>query len=305
MLAELRREDGFTLVEVLIVCVLMLVVMGATLTTFDSFQQNVSTNQKQNEAQDGARNAMDLMARDLRNLASPTTEQPLALDFMGDQEIIFQSEGRDMPAGSLNVVNTNRVRYCVSTTGDLYRQLQTWTTAAFPAMPVAGACPGTGWTTTKLVAENVVNNARPIFYYNAALAPDVTEVTTTLYVDVNPGRTPGESTLQSSVYLRNQNRKPTAVFSLALANAGTAIIMNASESTDPEEKPLNFTWYIDGTEVVGEGANDVVHTAQVAAGTHTVKVTVSDGPLSDTSETQSICVPAPAQGVTCTPPSTP
>ena len=65
------------------------------------------------------------------------------------------------------------------------------------------------------------------------------------------------------------------MFSLALANAGTAIIMNASESTDPEEKPLNFTWYIDGTEVVGDGANDVVHTAQVTAGTHTVKVTVS------------------------------
>jgi hypothetical protein len=75
--------------------------------------------------------------------------------------------------------------------------------------------------------------------------------------------------------------------------------MNASESTDPEEKPLSFTWYIDGTAVVGEGANDVVHTAVVTAGTHTVKVKVSDGPLDDTSDTQSICVPAPAQGVTC------
>ena len=140
MSAELRREDGFTLVEVLVVCVLMLVVMGATLTMFDSFQQSVSTNQKQNEAQDGARNAMDLMARDLRNLASPTTDEPLALDLMADQEIVFQSEGRDMPAGSLNVVEHDRVRYCVSTTGDLYRQLQTWTTAAFPTIPAATAC---------------------------------------------------------------------------------------------------------------------------------------------------------------------
>jgi type II secretory pathway pseudopilin PulG len=301
----MRREDGFTLVEVLIVCVLMLVVLGATLTTFESFQQSVSTNEKQNQAQDGARNAMDLIARDLRNLASPSQEQPEALDFKEEQEIIFQSEGRDMPAGSLNVANTNRVRYCVSPTGDLYRQIQTWTTATFPAIPAAGGCPGTGWPTTKLVAQNVVNDARPIFYYNADLSPDVTEVTTTLYVDVNPGRSPGESTLQSSVYLRNQNRKPTAVFSLALANAGTAIIMNASESTDPEEKPLTFTWYVDGTEVVGDGANDVVHTAQVPAGTHTVKVKVSDGPLDDTSDTQSICVPSPSLGVTCTPPATP
>ena len=39
--------------------------------------------------------------------------------------------------------------------------------------------------------------------------------------------------------------------------------MNASESTDPEEKPLTFTWYVDGVEVTGEGANDVVHTSPV------------------------------------------
>ena len=48
----MRREDGFTLVEVLIVSVLMIVVLGATLTTFDSFQRNVSTNERQNTAQD-------------------------------------------------------------------------------------------------------------------------------------------------------------------------------------------------------------------------------------------------------------
>jgi prepilin-type N-terminal cleavage/methylation domain-containing protein len=297
----MKRQDGFTLVEVLIVSVLMLIVLGATLTTFNSFQQSVSVNEKQNTAQDQTRNAMDLMARDLRNLASPSAEQPLALDLNQPQQIIFQSEGRTMPVGSANVANTTRVRYCLSSTGSLYRQTQTWTTAVFPAIPDSSSCPGSAWPTTKLVAENIVNDTRTLFTYNATDPRDVTEVTTSLYVDVNPGKTPSESTLQASVYLRNQNRKPDAVFSLALANAGTAIIMNASESTDPEEKPLSFTWFIDGTQVVGEGANDVVHTAQVPAGTHTVKVTVSDGPLSDTSETQSICVPSPAQGVTCTP----
>jgi type II secretory pathway pseudopilin PulG len=296
----IHRQDGFTLVEVLIVSVLMIVVLGATLTTFNSFQQSVSVNEKQNDAQDATRNAMDLMSRDLRNLASPSTEQPLALDLNEAQQVIFQSEGRTMPAGSLNVANTNRVRYCLDTaTGNLYRQLQIWTTEAFPAVPDSSSCPGSAWPSTKLVTEHVVNDTRPIFSYNAVDPRDVTEVTAALYVDVNPGRPPTESTLQTSVYLRNQNRKPSAVFSLALANAGTAIIMNASESTDPEEKPLTFSWFIDGTEAVGEGANDVVHTAQVAAGTHTVKVVVSDGPLSDTSETKSICVPAPSLGVTC------
>jgi type II secretory pathway pseudopilin PulG len=298
----MRRQDGFTLVEVLIVSVLMIVVLGATLTTFNSFQQSVSVNEKQNEAQDATRNAMDLMARDLRNLASPSTEQPLALDLNAAQQVVFQSEGRTMPAGSLNVANTNRVRYCLDTsTGNFYRQLQTWTTAAFPAVPDTSSCPGTAWPSTKLVAEHVVNDTRPIFSYNAVDPRDVTEVTSALYVDVNPNRSPTESTLQTSVYLRNQNRKPDAVFSVALANGGTAIIMNASESTDPEEKPLSFEWFIDGDQETGEGANDVVHTAQVAAGTHTVQVKVLDGPLFDLSDIKSICVPSPSLGVTCTP----
>ena len=298
----MRGQDGFTLVEVLIVSVLMIVVLGATLTTFDSFQRSVSVNERQNTAQDTTRNAMDLMARDLRNLASPSTDEPVALELNTAQQIIFQSEGRVMPAGSLNASNTTRVRYCLSSTGGLYRQVQTWLTAGFPDVPDSSACPGAGWTITKLVSESVVNDTRPIFTYNAVDPRDVTEVTSTLYVDVNPGRSPTESTLQSSVYLRNQNREPTAVFSLALANGGTAIIMNASESTDPEEKPLNFTWYVDGVEETGEGADDVVHTKQVPAGTHTVWVRVSDGTLFDDADTQSICLPAPAQGITCIPP---
>jgi prepilin-type N-terminal cleavage/methylation domain-containing protein len=297
----IHKQDGFTIVEVLIVSVLMLIVLGATLTTFESFQQSVSTNQKQNDAQDTARNAIDLMSRDLRNLASPTTDEPLALDLNEAQQIIFQSEGRVKPLGSLNAANTTRVRYCLSATGNLYRQTQTWETAGFPGVPDSSSCPGAAWPADgeKLVAQNVVNGVRPIFSYNATDPRDVTEVTSSLYLDVNPGRPPTESTLQSSVYLRNQNRKPDAVFSLALANSDTSIIMNASESTDPEEKPLTFTWYVDGVEETGEGKNDVVHTKAVSAGTHTVKVRVSDGPLFEDSVTKSICVPAPAQGVTC------
>ena len=300
--AGMQREDGFTLVEVLVTCVLMLVVLGATLGTFESFQRNVSVNEKQNVAQDTLRTGMDLMARDLRNLASPTNEQPLALDLSEAQQIIFQSEGRTMPAGSLNVANTTRVRYCLNTATDsLYRQIQTWTTAAFPPIPSSTDCPGTGWPTTRIVGENIVNDARAMFGYNAVDPRDVTEVNATLYVDVNPGQSPVESTLQTAVYLRNQNRKPDAVFSVALANAGTTIIMNASGSTDPEEKPLTFTWFVDGVAETGDGANDVVHTKTVSAGTHTVQVKVSDGPLFDLSDTQSICVPSPALGVTCTP----
>jgi type II secretory pathway pseudopilin PulG len=298
---RLRSQDGFTLVEVLIVSVLMIVVLGATLTALTSFQRSVSINERQNDAQDTTRNAMDLMTRDLRNLASPTVDEPLALDIKEDLQVVFQSEGRTKDPDSLNAANTTRVRYCLSTDGKLYRQVQTWESEAFPDIPDSSSCPGTAWPSGRVVADNVVNGTRPVFFYNAANAPDVTEVTSTLFVDVNPGLPPRESTLQSSVYLRNQNRKPTAVFSLALANSGTAIIMNASESSDPEEKPLLFKWFIDGELADGEGANNVVHTEQVSPGTHTVSLEVSDGPLPDLADSQSICVPSPSQGETCTP----
>ena len=79
-----------------------------------------------------------------------------------------------------------------------------------------------------------MNGTRPVFGYNATGLQDITEVSATLYVDVNPGKPPTETVLQSAVYLRNQNRKPTALFSVDVVN--TAIILNASESTDPEEK---------------------------------------------------------------------
>jgi type II secretory pathway pseudopilin PulG len=300
MMGSLRRDDGYSLVEVLIVSVLMIVVIGATLTALSSFQRNVSTNDRQNDAQDQVRNAMQLLARDLRNLASPTTNEPMALDVMATDQIVFQSEGRDMPAGSLNEANTTRVRYCVTPQGDLVRQTQTWLEASFPPMPDTSACPGSGsWAATQTVADNVVNGGRPIFFYNATVPDRVTEVTSSLYVDVNPGKSPAEQMLQSSVYLRNQNRRPTARFSLALANNGTQIIMNASESTDPEEKALFFTWYIDGAEVTDEHADNVVHTAVVPPGIHSVKVMVTDGTLPDIAPAQTICVPAPAQEVNC------
>jgi type II secretory pathway component PulJ len=291
-LRHLGSEEGFTLIEVLIASVLMIVVLGATLTALTSFQRNAATNQRQNDGQNEARRTLDLLARDLRNLASPVQERPEAVDRNLPLDLIFQSEGKTVVAGSLNGRNTERVRFCLDANRRLWRNLQTWTTAAIPNAPAATACPGSGWTSTRVVAQNVVNGTRPIFTYNATVLQDITEVTATLYVDVNPGKPPAEQTLNTSVYLRNQNRKPTALFSAQPVNG--SVLLNASESTDPEEKALIYSWKIDNV-AVGSG---ILLTKPVSAGNHTVTLQVSDGVLTD-DETQTICVPAPAQGVTC------
>lgn len=289
-----RDESGFTLVELLITCVLMTIVLGATLLALDSFQRNARLNDRQNDAQDLARQSTDLLARDLRNLASPTPLLPNAVDRAEAQDVIFQSEGKVKPVGSLNAQNTRRLRYCLASDGTLYRQVQTWITQAAPAAPSSGSCPDGAWGNEHAVAKHVVNGGRPLFTYNSTALDQITEVSTSLYVDVNPGKSPSEVSLQSSVYLRNQNRIPTATFSIALQ--GSQVLLNGSESKDPEEKPLSFNWYDGATDTwLGEG---IVFTyTPPAPGTRSYYLVVDDGTLSDEAPEKSICVPG--TGVTC------
>jgi type II secretory pathway pseudopilin PulG len=296
--AALRREDGMSLVEVLIVSILMLIVLGSTLTAFNTFERNARDNQNLNEAQDNARRALDLMARDLRNLASPTPLLPLAVDVDGEQDLIFQSEGKVKPVGSLNAQNTTRVRFCLNTTSrTLFRQVQTWLTEAAPAIPATACGDEAGWDSTLVVATHVSNGDRPLFTYNATDNDKITEVSAQVFVDTTPDRLPAEVDLQTSVFLRNQNRAPTAGFSW-VSMPGGAIFLNASESTDPEEKALTFEWYdasLVPEEKVGEG---IVFTYPAPSpGNRQMYLIVRDATLETKSDTKTVC--ATGTGVIC------
>jgi type II secretory pathway pseudopilin PulG len=306
MIARVRQlaadERGMTLVEMLMVCILSVIVLGATLSAVETFERNARTNERVNEAQDNARNSLDRMARDLRNLASPIKESPDAVDRAAPQDVVFQSEGNTI-AGGANARNTERVRYCLDAQGNLWRQIQTWTTATPPAASADLTCPGKTltqpggvWLKSSVVASSIVNgNARPVFTYNATTLKDITEVSATLWIDVNPATVkPPETTLQTSVYLRNQNRKPIAAFSADVVNG--SVLLNASESTDPEEKSMTYTWFFDGATT--SGGSGILLTKALSPGNHTVKLVVNDGVLPD-DETKTICVPNAATGVTC------
>jgi type II secretory pathway pseudopilin PulG len=303
MIARARQmaadERGMTLVEMLMTCILSIIVLGATLSAVETFESNARTNERVNEAQDTARTALDRMARDLRNLASPIQESPDAVDRAQPFDLMFQSEGNTI-SGGLNARNTERVRFCLDPEGNIYRQIQTWQTAVPPLAPAETKCPGDlkgeggVWVSESVMASSVVNGAdRPVFTYNAAAVRDITEVSTTLWIDVNPADVkPPESTLQSSVFLRNQNRKPTASFSWDAVNG--SLVLNASETTDPEEKSMVYTWYLDGSATAA--GTGILLTKAVSAGNHSVKLLVSDGVLTD-QLTKTVCVPS--AGVTC------
>lgn len=310
MRRALAEERGFTLVEVLTASVLMIVVLGATLSAFNAFELNSERNQRQNDAQDQARQAMGSLAKELRNLASPTNERPKALERAEPADVVFLSVAPVRPTGSFNERNTRRVRFCLKPTSrELWRQEQNWTGATTPDVSSDAACPGEGWTSERVVAQGVVNEDRPVFSYNAGELTSITEVAAKLFVDANPGTSPKETTLDSAVFLRNQNRAPAARFSADLN--GTTIVLNGSQSTDPEGKALEYYWYdeavttnecptipedVSGTGCVGTGI--ILSYGPLPPGSRKLHLVVSDpAGLASTAETQTVCVPG--AGVTC------
>jgi prepilin-type N-terminal cleavage/methylation domain-containing protein len=275
-----RREDGFTLVELLISVSLMLVVMGAAFAALQSFEGTSARNTKQNDAQDRARNAIDLIVKRLRNDASPTPGSPQAIDRATPTDLIFQTvDPVDPPAGSLNSHNIMRVRYCLdaSTPSNerLYMQQQRWTSAVAPGAPAATICPETSgaWQTEQVLTDHLTNDVnvtpRPVWTFDCPagysvavcdagtdqqMLSQVSRMGVTLYVDDDPTKAPAESRLSSAVFFRNQNAAPTATMSQPTVAAGH-VYANGGASSDPDADRLYYRWCWYGANAPAAGAS--------------------------------------------------
>ncbi len=169
-----------------------------------------------------------------------------------------------------------RARYCLNNSntsnGVLWRQIQTWTTSTPPAVPSTSSCPDAAWPSQTMTTRYVTNNARAVWSYNSSTLTDITWVHTDLYIDVNPNARPSESRLASGVYLRNQNKAPTASFTAA-ATGNRHVQLNATGSSDPEGAVLTYTWF-DGTTQIGTG--QTCDCVALATGNRTLKLQVTD-----------------------------
>jgi hypothetical protein len=254
------ERGEMTLVGLLVAATLFIGVLGATLELFATSERLNRDVQLRVEAQDRVRVATDGLARELRNLASPTPEQPQAVDRAGARDLVFKVVDSVGPNAGANTTNVKRVRYCLDGSGALHRQEQRWTAATVPAVPggLTGftndpSCSPAGWTSSRIVAQHVVNYAggqsRPVFTYNAATdLTAITSVRAELLVDLDSAHRPGEIKLTTAVFLRNQNRKPAADFTATSSAQG--VVLNGSPSTDPEDQPLTFCWYAVGEPTV-------------------------------------------------------
>src|SRR5439155_11833073 len=113
--ARLRQESGLLLMELLLASTLLIVVLGATLTSFTTFESNSRINELQNDNQEAVRAAVDQMSRELRNHAVSTQQAPQGIVSLGDYDVVFQSVAPTKPAGSANDQNIDRIRYCLDT----------------------------------------------------------------------------------------------------------------------------------------------------------------------------------------------
>jgi len=242
---DVRAEAGFTLVEVLLVCVLFLVVLAATLTSFNAFERSNAQAQKVNEQVENARNGLDHFARQARSLGKRVTD-----------ETIYRAAPNDVVFQTSDPTKT-WVRYCLDTTTApaTPRNGRVWMFQNQDGLGGVGACDGAGWTRQTLVAEHVTNavSGQPLFRYSCV--PTATECTSSaavferitgfhadLLVDLDVNAAPRAMRVSSAVYLRNQNEHPRAAFTATRVTTGK-VLLNGSSSSDPEGRTLHFYWF--------------------------------------------------------------
>lgn len=251
----MRDERGeITIIQMLIAMALMLVILGATLDVFTSAERVNADANVRNDTQDQARVALDQMARQLRNLASPSADQPRGIDRAQPDDLVFQAVDPVGPAPALNPANIMRVRYCLAGDGRIYRQEQRWDQAEPPALSATAGCPATdtAWQVTQVVAGSVTNRRggldRPLFVYDAADLREIASIHAQVWMDADPTRGPAETSLSSGVFLRNQNRPPQPDFTADTSVPGK-IILNGALSSDPEGGPLQYVWLDNGDKL--------------------------------------------------------
>jgi prepilin-type N-terminal cleavage/methylation domain-containing protein len=314
---RVRDERGFSLVELMIAMTLMLIVIGATLAVFATMERKSRDNQRTNDSERTARVAVDVMSKRLRNLASPQSSgaAPQALERANPTDVMFRTVDSTGTPPAGNLENLERYRYCLGTNNRLYAERQP--AASFTAtQPTTTGC-GTsdGWPGTRsVVAQNVTNGARPVFKYQVSPTPgtysEQSTVTQTnfpndiairveLFVDPDTAHPPGEVTLNTRVFLRNQNRPPTATFSASYSGS-FAVTFNASDSADPENNPLYYQWSDGGTvkQAFSQQATWSPYPAFAPNSSHTVTLVVRDiGGLQVTSSSKTItCDATKCQG---------
>lgn len=256
-----RNQAGYSLPEVLVVMTISVLLLGATLTTFANFNRNEAHASELSDQVERARNGLDLLSRQLRNLARPGA----TVSGFGTTPSINRAEAYDF-IFQTSAPQRTWIRYCMATSGTAGgRPITVDRSVVFEAVSpnstltagMTGACPGTGWASQNIVTDAAVNKTggldRPLFTYDCPTVPACTTdllkikgIRSDLYLDLDVRKRPLAQNVSTAVFLRNQNEPPVAVATFKPGSAGT-VALNASGSTDPEGRTLAYYWFVNST----------------------------------------------------------
>jgi prepilin-type N-terminal cleavage/methylation domain-containing protein len=277
MTGPLSDERGLTLIELLVASMLMLIISAAALTTLDQMVRLGGNSERRLDQQDRVRTAARSIVHELRDVAA-SPERPTIIEQSDDYDIVFKTVVDGASSGE-NTMHLQRVRYCLAgdrNSATVRQQTQTWTEATPPAIPSSATCPSDAWGSSKVVAEDITNRAgsqeRPIFNYRRTAAGEVQSISVKLYLDADRSLEPPEALAETGIFLRNQNRLPVATFTATPAGIGH-ILLNASDSVDPEDQPLEVRWF-DGSKAIGRGT--IFDYNAKTRGAHQITVEVTD-----------------------------
>lgn len=315
VIGMVRRQDGFTVIELLCALVVSMVIFSASLYVLEAYMRSATRSTKRNDAQNQARLAADRITRALRNISSPQPG-PALFERATGYDLVFQTVGT--PSGS-NTAGIQRVRYCIpqdTSQGSpaleaLVSQTQTWTTTTAPANPWPASsgninCPDSSTATSYKIATSVTNRwagrtdpKYQAFTYNNGTwgGTDLTQITSVqlnLYVNPTPSLPQAETELRDTVFVRNQNRAPVANLTYTALGGGN-VLLNGGSSYDPDGQQLTYTWSCTSPSPCPNSSALASNASGLAdwspgAGTYTVSLRIADPSGLASTATQTVTV---------------
>ena len=170
MTRALVREDGFTIVELLVSMSISTILVFAALGGLDVFNKGTADSTRLIVSEDQARSSVQRVVGVLRNAGVPSPlaggAQPATIIAAGGNDLVFRSSSWPGESG-VGVTGSHVVRLCLDTATRTLWFDGIHVGTAGPTTPGA-ACPSvaTGWT-HKPMATNVINSvAQPVFRYD-------------------------------------------------------------------------------------------------------------------------------------------
>jgi len=251
-ISQLRQDDGFTLVELLVAMTLSTIVLLATLQSLDAFSTEANHQTRLTDANQQVRSTMDSTVRDLRGASS-----------------ILRASALDLAYTVPETSGTRVVRLCVDT-GELYGT-STVTTGA-PAAPTAACSSGAKVASLRSTINTAFTYDGATSVATAALST-IKNVGLTFSLDASAGGKTGSSTLKASAARRSAGTLPITDADLdADCNIDGTALLSLSASL-PDYGALTVTYANTGGVSLG---TPVGNTLTIPAGITTVVATVTD-----------------------------